>query len=90
LNGANLQFGVSGFLYENNLVMYDYQTESLWWQKYGQAVVGSYNLTQLPELPSEWLTLAEIKKNHPLAEVLSEDTGYVRDYSYDPYESNKK
>src|SRR3989344_4868604 len=42
-----LEFGVSGLLYESNLLMYDKKTESLWSQVLGEAVVGSYTGTKL-------------------------------------------
>ncbi|NDJ87438.1 MAG: DUF3179 domain-containing protein, partial [Chloroflexi bacterium] len=40
LNGVVYDFGVSGKLIMNTLVMYDRQTESLWSQILGEAVEG--------------------------------------------------
>ena len=34
------EFGVSGFLYQSNLLMYDRNTDSLWNQATGTAVAG--------------------------------------------------
>ncbi len=41
VNGEVLDFGTSGMLYADNLVMYDRQTQSLWPQLTGQASVGA-------------------------------------------------
>ena len=41
VNGQEVLFGVSGRLYESNLLMYDSATESLWSQIEGRAVIGS-------------------------------------------------
>jgi hypothetical protein len=40
LNGVMYEFGVSGKLWQSNLLMYDTATESLWSQIEGRAVVG--------------------------------------------------
>jgi hypothetical protein len=80
-----LEFGVSGLLYESNLLMYDHETESLWSQALGQAVVGDYSGTELTRLPMQRLTFAELKLNYPNAQVMTPDTGYDRDYGVDPY-----
>lgn len=85
VNGEVLEFGVSGLLYESNLLMYDKKTESLWSQALGQAVVGDYTGTKLKILPVQQLTFAQVQKNYPNAEVLSEDTGHIRDYKRNPY-----
>lgn len=47
------EFGVSGILFQSNLVMYDRNTsESLWPQMMGQARCGPANGTELPLFPS--------------------------------------
>lgn len=40
VDGESLSFGVSGLLYQSNLLMHDSKTESLWSQVLGEAVVG--------------------------------------------------
>lgn len=85
VNGKTLRFGVSGLLYESNLVMYDNETESLWSQTRGEAIVGDYTGTKLKILPFQAITLSELKRKYPDSKVLSQDTGYSRDYSYNPY-----
>lgn len=83
--GETLQFGVSGFLFESNLVMYDTKTESLWSQAKGAAIVGDYTGTKLTILPLQQITLAEVKRKYSDTLVLSKDTGYSRNYSFNPY-----
>lgn len=85
VKGEALQFGVSGKLYESNLLMYDRKTESLWSQILGEAVVGDMTGTKLTLYRSSVLTFGEAKKLYPKLEVLSEDTGHRRDYSFYPY-----
>jgi hypothetical protein len=85
MGGQRHLFGVSGKLYESNLLMYDEQTESLWSQAIGDAVVGERTGTTLSYLPMQLITFADILDNHPDAKVLSEDTGYSRNYNRYPY-----
>jgi hypothetical protein len=42
---------------------------------------------ELKKLPSTLTTWKKWKKRHPKTLVLSQDTGHVRDYTTDPYES---
>jgi hypothetical protein len=85
VNGKTLKFGVSGLLYESNLVMYDDRTESLWSQAKGEAIVGDLTGTRLEVLPMQLLTFGELGKKHPDAQILSTDTGYDRNYELNPY-----
>ena len=79
------QFGVSGKLYESNLLMYDKNTESLWSQSIGTAVVGDKTGEKLAIYSSQLMTFQNFKKKWPKGQVLSTDTGYNRDYSFYPY-----
>lgn len=79
------KFGVSGFLLESNMVMYDSETETLWQQSTGEALAGEYFGETLRLYPFQLLTIGEIKSKYPKALVLSEDTGYRRDYARNPY-----
>lgn len=85
VDDETLTFGVSGKLYENNLLMYDHKTESLWPQILGRAVVGDMTGKILAHYPSQVLTFAEVKEKYPHAEILSENTGFSRAYGVDPY-----
>jgi len=83
--GRLLDFGTSGQLYADNLVMYDRQTESLWPQLTGQASVGFLTGTQLKAIPMGTVGWADFRTAHPDAPVLTRDTGHDRPYGQNPY-----
>jgi hypothetical protein len=85
VEGKKLTFGVSGLLYNSDVLMYDHQTESLWSQLKSEAVAGEYAGTQLPWLSSQQMTWAAWQEAYPDSRVLSSDTGYRRDYGATPY-----
>ncbi|MCS6917563.1 MAG: DUF3179 domain-containing protein [Chitinophagales bacterium] len=85
IDGDTLQFGVSGLLYESNLLMFDEQTESLWLQASGQCVVGDHAGKRLRLINSVVLTFEEVLQRFPRAGVLHFRTGYDRDYLHNPY-----
>ena len=76
-----LDFGVSGLLYQSDVLMYDRQTESLWTQLGMKSVSGRLAGSELTWLPSQQLTWAAWKDEHPQDKVLSNQTGHLRDYS---------
>ena len=81
-----VEFGVSGFLFESNLIMYDRtSTPSLWSQARSEAIIGDQAGTALNILAFQLLTLGEIRTSYPNAKVLSEDTGFARNYDRNPY-----
>ena len=52
-NGESRSFGVSGLLYNSDLLMYDRETQSLWSQMEGKAINGPEKGTILERLPLE-------------------------------------
>jgi hypothetical protein len=80
-------FGVSGTLVNSNLVMYDRATDSRWPQVLGTAIEGPLAGRALREFEVVWTTWGRWRRRHPDTEVLSEDTGYARNYGIDPYGS---
>ncbi|ADE16009.1 conserved hypothetical protein [Nitrosococcus halophilus Nc 4] len=80
-------FGVSGRLVNNNLIMYDRATDSRWPQILGTAVSGSFKGKSLEEFRVIWTAWGRWKQRYPETEVLSENTGYIRNYQRDPYGS---
>lgn len=86
IDGSQTSFGVSGKLYKSNLVMYDRATETLWNQLGGEAIIGEHLGKKLKQIPLETITWEDWKKKHPNTEVLSQDTGYSRNYDQNPYE----
>lgn len=89
-NERVLEFGVSGKLHNSDLVMYDRETESLWQQITGEAIVGELFEEKLLQLPMDTVRWGEWKKEHPSGEVLSRETGFSRDYSRYPYDTYEK
>jgi hypothetical protein len=81
-----LTFGVSGFLYKNNLVMYDHQSNTLWSQALGQGLKGAYRNQSLTFVPSTLTTLEAWLDIHPESRVLSAKQLHVsQDQVLDPY-----
>ncbi|MGB5953468.1 MAG: DUF3179 domain-containing protein [Ornithinimicrobium sp.] len=85
IDGEVLTFGTSGRLYQNNLVMYDRQSESLWPQLTGVASIGIMTGTELGAIPIGTVAWSDFAQAHPDANVLSQDTGFDRDYGANPY-----
>ncbi|WP_036230294.1 DUF3179 domain-containing protein [Marinobacterium jannaschii] len=81
----NLQFGVSGLLYNSDVLLYDRQSESLWSQLRSEAISGPLAGTRLTSLPLQQMTLGEWRRLHPDSQVLSRQTGHQRNYSRNPY-----
>ena len=80
-----LDFGTTGRLRNSDMVMYDRQTET-WWQQFtGEAIVGELLGSKLNELPAQIISYAEFVRVYPDAKLLSNDTGYNRDYGRNPY-----
>jgi hypothetical protein len=84
-NGEFRRFGVSGLLYENNLIMFDRLNESLWNQMLLGAQCGPDRGTDLARLPIIETTWGEWKRRHPLTTVLTTNTGHERSYGEYPY-----
>ncbi|MEX0942810.1 MAG: DUF3179 domain-containing protein [Pseudomonadales bacterium] len=82
---TRLLFGVSGLLYDSDVLLFDRNTESLWSQLMGKAVSGQLKGIELPQLPALHTTWADWRQRYPDAEVLSTDTGFRRNYSRSPY-----
>lgn len=83
--GGRHTFGVSGLLYQSDLLMYDHQTESLWSQVGMHAVAGPLTGEKLTPIFLEHTTWAEWRAAHPMTFVLSTTTGAFRRYDRDPY-----
>ena len=90
IEGEAYTFGVSGLLYNSDVLLYDRETESLWSQLKYQAVSGPLKGKQLEMLNTANTTWAAWKQQHSNTLVLSEDTGYKRNYSLDPYPDYQK
>ncbi|MDQ3549847.1 MAG: DUF3179 domain-containing protein [Chloroflexota bacterium] len=85
IDGLPVLFGVSGKLYNSDLLMFDRRTDSLWSQITGTAVVGELTGMRLEVYPSEIMTWNEWRETYPDSEVLSRDSGSPWFYDVDPY-----
>jgi hypothetical protein len=85
VDGEALTFGVSGLLYQSDVLLYDRETETLWSQIWSEGVAGPKKGTQLTALPVRHTTWQAWQEAHPDTRVLSRDTGFRRDYLRDPY-----
>ena len=86
LAGGSATFGVSGLLYNSDVLLYDRATQSLWSQISQTAVSGPLKGTGLLPVVVTHTTWADWRTRHPNTEVLSTQTGFERDYQRDPYE----
>ena len=78
-------FGVSGLLYNSDMLLYDRQTESLWSQIKKTAISGPRIGDQLAAVPMMHTDWQSWLKKHPDTLLLSRDTGYQRNYDDSPY-----
>jgi hypothetical protein len=85
VGGRPLTFGVSGLLRNSDMIMWDRETESLWQQIEGRAVVGELLGTVLAPVPALLINWKDFKSSFPTGDVLSRDTGQSRDYGANPY-----
>ena len=78
-------FGTSGVLYNSNLILYDREGRNFWAQMLEQAVVGD-DVTRIPDrlqvVETTWDTW---KTMYPETLLLTEQTGFSRDYNDYPY-----
>jgi hypothetical protein len=85
ISGHVVEFGTSGKLYNNNLVMYDRLSGSLWSQALGEGIVGTHDGENLKRIPFDLAYWKDWKQLYPKFMVLSRDTGFTRPYGVDPY-----
>jgi len=84
--GQKRTFGVSGLLYNSDVLMYDRETESLWSQIMAQAVTGSASGARLQAIPILHTTWNHWLARHPDSLVLKPPTTYGRNYNVSPYQ----
>ena len=85
INGQKTEFGVSGLLYNSNLIAYDRMTDSFWSQMGLQCVQGElkgYRPETIPLIETTWETW---KAMYPDSKVLSDKTGIYPSYDQYPY-----
>ena len=75
LDEQTLLFGNTSALYQSDLVMFDHQTGSYWFQTGGEAVVGSLTGKRLELLPSVTMAWGEWKRLYPETGLLTGTAG---------------
>ncbi len=76
VEGQTLAFGVSGFLRNSDLIMWDDVTESWWQQITGEAIMGDLTGTRLEMLPSSIISWEDYRVASPEGSVLSLENEY--------------
>lgn len=80
-----LEFGVTGALYNANVLMYDRTDRGLWSQMAMKAVSGPRVGTELTMLPTSVMSFGQYLLLHPSGKVVSQDTGSSMRYDRSPY-----
>lgn len=82
---GDVTLGVSGQLLNSNLVMYDRESGSYFSQIAATGLTGVHAGRTLQEIELVWTTWERWSTTHPNTKVLSDRTGYLRNYARDPY-----
>ena len=85
VDGQVLEFGNTSALHNSDMVMYDRQTFSYWFQVGGDAIVGDLTGQRMEVLPTRFMRWEEWREAYPDSKVLSRDTGFPRPYERDPF-----
>lgn len=82
---ANPTFGVSGLLYNSNLILYDRATDTLWSQMLQLAVNGPRIRERPAVIQVIETTFSTLTAMYPDALIMTRDTGHNRNYDQYPY-----
>ena len=86
-------FGVSGLLFNSDVLLYDHQTGSLWSQIRSQAISGALKGTEIKPVVTAHTTWPDWLNRYPDTQVLSTDTGYGINYrktAYSEYQRSRQ
>jgi len=84
-NHARKRFGVSGLLYNSNLILYDRETDSNWSQMLQLSVNGPRAGERPARMQVIETRLDTLREMYPNAQVMTRETSYTRDYDDSPY-----
>ncbi len=87
INGGITTLGVSGLLYNNNLILYDRETDTNWSQMTTQGINGPLSCENLNYVPALEMSWKGVKTWFPEAMVLVGDNTLVRTYERPPQSS---
>ncbi len=85
ITGTPTTFGVSGLLYNSNIIPYDRKTDSNWSQIKDESIFGDLKSQRPDHLQIVETTLSTWRKMYPNSEILTTQTGYSRSYGRYPY-----
>lgn len=87
LQGRTLIFGNTSALYQSDLVMFDHETGSYWFQTAGEAIVGRLAGAELRVLPSQTAPWGMWRRLHPGTRLLVGDgpERFGARYARDPF-----
>ncbi|MEM9071116.1 MAG: DUF3179 domain-containing (seleno)protein [Myxococcota bacterium] len=85
VEGETVRLGVSGLLYNSNLIMWDRESESLWSQMRLESIQGDNLGNTTPIQPVHEMTWRAWRSLHPDTVVIGPETGHRRDYTRYPY-----
>jgi len=80
-----VDFGVSGLLYQSNVLMYDRTHAGLWSQIMMECISGPHVGQTLVHLPWEIAEFGDWRARNPDGTVTTFDTGHTRRYEMSPY-----
>jgi hypothetical protein len=86
VDGNTYTFGVSGLLYNSNVLLYDRTDDALWSQIAMAAVSGPNAGKELRHMGFDLATFDRWKRDNPEGTVATFRTGHRRDYGRNPYE----
>ena len=84
--GQQRDFGVSGLLYQSDVLLYDRQSESLFSQLEAEAISGPLLGEPLRAISVSYSSWSAWRQRYPDGLVLTPETGYRRDYDRNPYQ----
>jgi len=84
-NTARSSFGVSGLLYNSNLILYDRDTDSSWAQMLQKSVWGPRAGQEPERIQVIEMSFRALLDMYPHAHVLTRNTGWERNYGIYPY-----
>lgn len=88
VGGTELEYGVSGLLFRNNLIIYDRNTGSAWSQMQLRSVGGDFSGTDFETVQLIETSWATWKDMYPDSKVMTTNTGFNRDYNIFVYGSD--
>lgn len=93
LEGRTIEFGHRGWLLDDSFLFYDRDTDSIWCQATGKAVLGPRRGQKLATLPVVHTTWHQWRRLHPETRVLAKPAAAVEEYlsdRYSPYYDRKR